>query len=144
MVSYEQIEITGAGAPAEDEVKTKDYIMHLLAEISNFILEAKPSRMVISLHQEEDGLHLSILDNTPRSEAALAKIRDALNMSSRPELAEYYGSMAGTDLVGAARLNLIGWQVKHADVLKHDSGTKIDLWLGSDRFDSRHFNMPEK
>jgi hypothetical protein len=39
-------------------MKTKEYVLHLLAEISNYVLEGKPSRMVISLHQEEDGLHL--------------------------------------------------------------------------------------
>lgn len=123
-------------------MKTKDYIMHLVAEISNFILEGQPSRMVISLHQEADGLHLSILDDKIRSAEELDFIRSSLNISNRPELAEYYGSMAGTDLIGTARLNLIGWQVKHADVLSHGEGTKIDLWLGSDRFDSRRFSIP--
>ena len=125
-------------------MKAKEYIMHLLAEISNFILESQPSRMVISLHQESDGLHLSIMDNTGRSDDSLESIRKALNTSVRPELAEYYGSMAGSDLIGSARLNLIGWQVKHADVTRIAEGTKIDLWLGSDRFDSRKFSMPEK
>lgn len=125
-------------------MKTKEYIMHLLAEISNFVLESQPSRMVISLHQEEDGLHLSIMDDTVRTDETLDKIRTGLNLADRPELAEYYGSMAGTDLIGSARLNLIGWQVKHADVGRIDSGTKIDLWLGSDRFDSRHFSIPKK
>ena len=122
----------------------KEYIMHLLAEMSNFILESDPSRMVISLHQEEDGLHLSVMDDYVRSDDALAAIRKALNTSARPELAEYYGSMAGSDLIGAARLNLIGWQIKHSDVNRTNEGTKIDLWLGSDRFDSRKFDIPKK
>lgn len=125
-------------------MKTKEYIMHLLTEISNFVLESGPNRMVISLHQEEDGLHLSVLDNTERTDEALTAIRKTLNTAARPELAEYYGSMAGSDLIGAARLNLIGWQVKQADVSKTNEGTKIDLWLGSDRFDSKRFNMPDK
>lgn len=125
-------------------MKTKEYVMHLIGEISNFILEGRPSRMVISLHQEEDGLHLAVLDNTPRDEKELVKISKALNTTARPELAEYYGSMAGSDLIGAARLNLIGWQVKHADVNRTAEGTKIDLWLGSDRFDSTRFNIPKK
>lgn len=124
-------------------MKTKDYIMHLLTEVSNFILESKPSRMVISLHQEEDGLHLSVLDDTKRTEEEMADIHDSLNKPFRPELAEYYGSMAGTDLIGSARLNLIGWQVKHADVEQTDTGTKIDLWLGSDRFDSKNYAKPK-
>ena len=123
-------------------MKTKEYIMHLLAEISNFVLESDPSRMVISLHQEKDGLHLSIMDDTVRTDVAMASIHKALNTAFRPELAEYYGSMAGSDLIGSARLNLIGWQVKHADVTRINKGTKIDLWLGSDRFDSRKFSMP--
>jgi hypothetical protein len=52
--------------------------------------------------------------------------------------------MAGSDLIGAARLNLIGWQIKHSDVNRTNEGTKIDLWLGSDRFDSRKFDIPKK
>ncbi|GAB1482640.1 hypothetical protein MASR2M78_14560 [Treponema sp.] len=125
-------------------MKSKDYIMHLIGEMSNYLLEAEPTRMVLSLHQEEDGLHLAALDNTERSEKELAAIRTALNTSPRPELAEYYGTMAGTDLIGAARLSLIGYQVKHADVSATAEGTKIDLWLGSDRFDSSRFNIPGK
>lgn len=123
-------------------MQTKEYIMHLLAEMSNYILEAKPNRMVISLHQEDDGLHLCVLDSVKRPEEELEAMRKALNATVRPELADYYGSMAGSDLVGAARLNLIGWQIKHADVASSDSGTKVDLWLGSDRFDSSRFTLP--
>ncbi len=125
-------------------MKTKEYIMHLLTEISNFVLESSPNRMVISLHQESDGLHLAVLDDKERPDAELERIRGALNRQTRPELAEYYGAMAGSDLVGAARLNLIGWQVKHADVDRTAEGTKIDLWLGGDRFDSKRFNLPRK
>ncbi len=125
-------------------MKTKEYILHLLGEISNYVLEGKPSRMVISLHQEEDGLHLCVLDSTVRKDEELRSMSAALNTSVRPELADYYGSMAGSDLVGSARLNLIGWQVKRADVTRTDSGTKIDLWLGSERFDSSRFSMPQK
>jgi hypothetical protein len=125
-------------------MKTKEYIMHLLAEVSNYVLESHPSRMVISLHQESDGLHLCVIDNHERPDEELKAMSAALNTTVRPELSEYYGSMAGSDLVGAARLNLIGWQVKHGDVTRTDKGTKIDLWLGSDRFDSTRFNIPDK
>ncbi len=125
-------------------MKNKEYIMHLLAEVSNYVLESSPSRMVISLHQEEDGLHLAVLDDTKRSDEEMQSMTRALNTSSRPELADYYGAMAGSDLIGSARLNLIGWQVKHGDVSRTAEGTKIDLWLGSNRFDAKRFNVPEK
>jgi len=122
---------------------TKEFVLHLLTEISSFMLENQPSRMVLSLHQEKDGLHLAAIDNQERTDEELEEINKALNTSARPELSEYYGSMGGTDLVGAARLNLIGWRIKHADVSRTDKGTKIDLWLGGDRFDSRKFNIPD-
>jgi hypothetical protein len=121
----------------------KDFVLHLIGEISHYILDADPMRMVISLHQEEDGLHLAILDNVKRDETELNTIRASLNNPRRPELAGYYGSMAGYDSLGEARLNLIGWQVKGADVTSSDSGTKIDLWLGGDRFDPASFSMPD-
>lgn len=125
-------------------MQTKEYILHLIAEISNYILDPGPNRMVISLHQEEDGLHLSVMDDNQRSDEELEDMARVLNSGSRPELAEYYGTMGGSDLVGAARLDLIGWQVKRADVDRIHGGTKVDLWLGSDRFDSTKFSIPSE
>ncbi|MFP4178771.1 MAG: hypothetical protein ACLFSA_01835 [Spirochaetaceae bacterium] len=122
---------------------TKEYVLHLLTEISNYVLESHPSRMVVSLHQEEDGLHLAVIDDHKRTEEELEKIRKALNTSVRPELSEYYGAMGGTDLIGAARLNLLGWQIKRADVYQRDNGTQIDLWIGGDHFDSDKFTIPD-
>jgi hypothetical protein len=124
-------------------MRRKDYITDLISEMSNFILEGEPTRLVISLHQEEDGLHLAVLDSKMRTDEEIESITQALNCSRRPELAGYYGSMTGHDMLGASRLNLIGWQVKHADVTRSDSGTKIDLWLGSDRFNPASFNLPK-
>ena len=123
-------------------MKRREYILHLIGEVAHYILESDPMRMVISLHQEEDGLHLAIIDSVVRSEEKLAEMRLALNSAHRPELAGYYGNMAGSDMLGAARLDLIGWQVKHGDVTATASGTKIDLWLGGDRFDPQHFSIP--
>lgn len=125
-------------------MKKKEYLLHLIGEISNFILDSGPNRMVVSLHQEEDGIHLAFLDDNFRSDKELEEIRSNLNSGGRPELAGYYGSMAGQDLLGEARLNLIGWQVKHADVSVTDSGTRIDLWLGGEGFDPARFSIPGK
>ena len=125
-------------------MENKEYLVHLISEISNFILEDGPQRMVISLHQEEDGLHLCIVDSTVRTDEELAEISAALNSADRPELGDYYGAMSGSDLLGSARLNLIGWQIKCADISRTGSGTKIDLWLGGDRFDSSHFSIPDE
>ncbi len=125
-------------------MKSKEYVLHLMSEISNYVLESHPSRMVISLHQEADGLHLCVVDNCERSDHEMAAMVAALDKSERPELAEYYGSMSGVDMVGTARLKLIGWQIKHADVTRTTNGTKIDLWLGSDRFDTSNFTIPAK
>jgi hypothetical protein len=125
-------------------MKAKEYIAQLVAEMSNFVLDAQPTRMAISLHQEEDGLHLSVMDSTVRKDSELEAIARDLNPSRRPEMAEYYGRMAGHDLVGAARLHLIGWQVKKADVRRIEGGTKIDIWLGSERFDSTKFSLTDK
>jgi hypothetical protein len=121
----------------------KDFILHLIGEVGHFILDADPMRMVISLHQEEDGLHLSIFDDHVRSEEELEKIREALNSTRRPELAGYYGSMAGYDMLGSARLDLIGWQIKHGTVRSTDSGTQIDIWLGGERFNPDDFSIPD-
>lgn len=124
-------------------MKRKEFVLHLIGELAHYMLDSDPMRMVVSLHQEEDGLHLAVLDDTKRTEAELAQIRASLNASRRPELAGYYGSMAGSDALGPARLNLIGWQVKRGDVSATDSGTKIDLWIGGDRFEPSQFSIPK-
>ena len=121
--------------------KRTDFLLHLISEAAHFVLDADPNRMVISLHQEEDGLHLSLFDDKRRNEEELESIRDSLKHQDRPELAGYYGSMAGYDMLGAARLNLIGWQIKAATVRDTGSGTQIDLWLGGDRFDPEKFSL---
>lgn len=125
-------------------MKRTDFLLHLISEVAHFVLDADPSRMVISLHQEEDGLHLSIFDDTPRDAAELDSIRASLKNPDRPELAGYYGSMAGYDMLGAARLDLIGWQIKGATVGKTSNGTQIDLWMGGDRFDPDQFSLSKK
>ena len=124
-------------------MQSKKYLLHLIGEISNYILESQPHRMVISLHQQEDGMHLAVLDDQVRSDTELEEMSKALNTPVRPEMAEYYGTMGGSDLLGAARLNLVGWQIKHADVSRTQEGTKIDLWLGSERFDASYFTIPK-
>ena len=89
-------------------------------------------------------LHLVILDDVKRDETDLAAIRASLSKEKRPELADYYGSMAGYDMLGVAPLNLVGWQVKGADVSSTDRGTKFDLWLGRDRFDPASFTIKDR
>jgi hypothetical protein len=124
-------------------LKRTDFLLHLMSQIAHYVLDEDPTRMVISLHQEEDGLHLAVLDDINRSDDELEAIRKALNGQERPELAAYYGSMAGYDMLGKVRLDLIGWQIKAATVGRSDSGTRIDLWLGGDRFEPEQFSLSE-
>jgi hypothetical protein len=112
-------------------MKRRDFLLHLISEVSHFVLDGDPSRMVISLHQEEDGLHLAIFDDTPRSDEDLESIRRSLQSTDRPEWAGYYGTMAGFNMLGRARLDLV-------------SGTQIDLWMGGDRFNPNKFSLSEK
>ncbi|MDC7233365.1 MAG: hypothetical protein PQJ58_09030 [Spirochaetales bacterium] len=125
-------------------MKRKDLILNLIGEISNYLLDENPMRLVVSLHQEEDGLHLCILDDNKHTEEEVETMRKALNSRKRPELAEYYGAMTGHDMLGSARLDLLGWQIKHSDVTQSDSGIKIDLWFGGERFQSDKFTIPDK
>jgi len=125
-------------------MKRKDIILHLVSEMASHILDGDPQRMVISLHQEDSGLHLCILDNNEHSDEEIERMDKALNSQKRPELAGYYGAMTGHDLLGSSRLDLLGWQIKHADVSSTNPGIKIDLWMGGEEFESRHFTIPDK
>ena len=126
-------------------MKRKEFLGRLINEVSNFLLEGNPLRLVISLHQEDDGAHISFFDDKPRTEEEITRIYNSLNpQKSRPELAEYYGLMAGHDMTWDARLKLIGWQIKHASVDNSDSGLRIDLWLGSDAFNPENFTLNKK
>ncbi len=124
--------------------RRKDIILHLLSEIASYILEGDPQRMVVSLHQEESGLHLCVIDSNQHSDEEIAKMEKMLNSQKRPELAGYYGAMTGQDLLGGSRLDLLGWQIKHADVTRVDCGIQIDLWMGGDEFQSHKFTIPTK
>ncbi len=125
-------------------MKRKDQIIQLMSEMASYLLDEDPMRLVISLHQEEDGLHLAVIDDNDHSDEEIAELERKLNSRKRPELAAYYGAMTGHDQLGSARLDLLGWSIKHADVEKMNPGLKIDLWLGGDRFDSRQFTLPGK
>ena len=123
-------------------MKRKEYLVHLISEVSSFILQGNPRKMVVSLHQEADGIHLAVIDDKPRSEAEIKDIERSLNAARRPELAGYYGEMAGHDLLGSARLNLVGWQIKHADVMRTpEGGVMLNLWVGGDDFEYAKFNI---
>ena len=125
-------------------MKRKDFILQLIGEISSYLLEENPMKLVISLHQEKEGLHLSVMDDNEHSDEEIVKMEKDLNRPKRPELAGYYGAMTGQDLLGSSRLDLLGWQVKHADVSRTSSGIKIDIWLGGEKFESERFNIPKK
>ena len=123
-------------------MKRKEYLVHLISEVSSFILQGNPRKMVVSLHQEADGIHLAVIDDKPRSEAEVKEIERSLNAARRPELAGYYGEMAGHDLLGSARLNLVGWQIKHAEVTRTpEGGVMLNLWVGGEGFEYAKFNI---
>lgn len=121
-----------------------EFVVQLISEMAHYVLDADPTRMTISVHQEHDGMHLAVIDSVKRDPSELDSIRASLNSERRPELAGYYGGMAGYDSLGSARLNLIGWQLKGADVRSTDSGTRIDLWLGGDRFNPESFSITDE
>jgi hypothetical protein len=126
-------------------MKHRDFLVHLISEVSRFILQGDPGKMVISLHQEADGIHLCVIDDHPRTDSEIESITRALNASRRPELAGYYGTMAGHDFLGQARLNLVGWQIKHADVIRTpEEGVMLNLWIGGEGFDMDKFTMPKR
>ena len=125
-------------------MKRREFIVHLIGEVSNFILQGEPDKMVISLHQEPDGIHLAVIDDRVRSEAEIKDIERSLNAARRPELAGYYGEMAGHDLLGASRLNLVGWQIKGAEVTRTaEGGLMLNLWIGGESFDYGKFTLAE-
>jgi hypothetical protein len=124
--------------------KRNELLLHLIGEIGHFILDSDPNRMVINLHLEESGFHLTALDDIERTDEEIDTINKSLRATQRPELAGYYGSMAGLEMLGSARLNLVGWQVKGAMAKKREGGTRIDLWFGGDQFDSSKFTIPDE
>lgn len=123
----------------------RELIHHLIGGMSAHLLEKEPSRLVISLHQEEDGFHLTIIDDSTYTDEEVEHIEKALNSEKRPELAGYYGEMTEQGFFGNIRLDLLGWKVKHADIKKvRNRGIHIDLWMGSESFQSEQFTIPKE
>lgn len=116
-------------------MKKKEFLLNMITEISGFILDGNPSRMDISLFHEPDGLHISITDNVKRTDDEIEDIYISLNKTKRPELAGYYGSMTGHDLLGKSRLDLLGWQIKRGNARRFGDGIKIEIWIGNESYD---------
>lgn len=116
--------------------------LHLISEVVHYILESDPNRVVVSIHLENDGFHLTILDDIERSDEEIENMTKSLHTARRPELEGYYGSLAGLETLGHARLNLVGWQIKHGEASRREGGSRIDLWLGGENFDAGKFNIP--
>jgi len=50
--------------------------------------------------------------------------------------------MAGHDLLGSARLYLVGWQIKQADVMRTpEGGVMLNLWIGGEGFEYSKFSL---
>ncbi|MFN3410583.1 MAG: hypothetical protein ACK4YF_00285 [Exilispira sp.] len=124
-------------------MKQEEMIVKIISEVSHFVLSGDPTRMVISLHKEKGGIHLAIFDDIKRSDKEIEEIKRIISVGQRPELSGYYGNLAGNNLLGEARLDLIGWQVKYIDVNKIRDGLKIDIWIGSEEFDKDKFTIPD-
>lgn len=116
--------------------------LHLIGEVGHYILETDPKHLIINLRLETDGFHLVIMDDIERSDQEIQEISESLHAARRPELAGYYGALAGLETLGHARLNLVGWQIKHGDVRRREGGTRIDLVLGDKEFDPSQYDMP--
>lgn len=112
-----------------------ELILHLIGEVGHYILENNPHNMVVSVHLENDGFHLVIMDDVIRSDEEIREMNGSLHRQDRPELAGYYGSMAGLEMLGQPRLNLVGWQIHHGEVQRREAGTRIDLVLGNENYD---------
>lgn len=124
-------------------MKQVEMIVKIISEVAHFILQEDPNRMVISLHKEKGGIHLAILDDKKRSKKEIENLKRTISIGQRPELSGYYGNLAGNNLLGEARLDLIGWQVKFIDLNETRDGLKIDIWVGSEDFDNDKFNIPK-
>jgi len=139
--------IMGIIKPSKRRMKMKrhDLYVQLISELANYLLRDDPKKLVISLHLEADGFHIAAIDDRPHSDEEIAEIEQGLKMHQRPELASYYGTMLGRDLLGNARLELIGYQIKGARVDKiAEGGIMINFWVGSDNFNPAIFTIDEK
>ncbi len=126
-------------------MKRHELYVQLISELANYILHGNPKKMIISLHMEPDGFHIAAIDDRPRTDEEIAEIEQSLMLHQRPELASYYGMMLGHDLLGSARLELIGFQVKGVKVERiPEGGVMINLWVGSEDFDPGLFTINEK
>ncbi len=124
-------------------MKQEEMIVKIISEVSHFVLSGDPSRMVISLHKEKGGIHLAIFDDIKRTDKEIEELKRIISIGQRPELSGYYGNLAGNNLLGEARLDIIGWQVKYIDINPTNDGLKIDIWIGSEEFDKDKFTIPE-
>jgi hypothetical protein len=125
-------------------MKRQELYVQLISELANYLLHGNPKKMVISLHMEADGFHIAAIDDRPRTDSEIAEIEHSLMIQQRPELASYYGTMVGHDLLGTARFEMIGWQIKGVKLERiPEGGIMINLWIGSEGFDPKMFTLEQ-
>jgi len=126
-------------------MKQHELYVQLISELAHYLLRNDPKKMVISMHLEADGFHIAAIDDYPHSDQEIMEIEHSLRMHQRPEMASYYGTMLGHDLLGNARLELIGYQIKGVKVEKvPEGGIMINIWIGSENFNPAMFTIGEK
>ena len=101
-------------------MKRKDFLGRLIGELTNFMLEGNPLRLVVSLHQEDDGAHISFFDDRPRSEKELDQIRKASHPKYRGSASDV--AKAGINLLNETGLLLEGLFMVLKGHIDHDVG----------------------
>ncbi len=125
-------------------MKRHELYVQLISELANFLLHGNPKKMVISMHLEPDGFHIAAIDDRPRTDKEISDMEHSLMLHQRPELASYYGTMIGHDLLGNSRLELIGFQIKGVKIERvPEGGVMINLWIGNEGFDPAMFSINE-
>ncbi|NLL81118.1 MAG: sensor histidine kinase [Tissierellia bacterium] len=102
-------------------------ITSITSELINNSLEAKASKITVSIERDSDKFQITVKDNGQgMDEDTLKEVRRILNQPFNEMYDEYYKGLAGSPYTDSP-LNIIGFQVHKAEVQSDSNGTSITV-----------------
>ena len=109
--------------------KQKARITHVLHELLHYALEAKTSRLVVTIEELDDQVHLTVEETgIPATPKQIRQANQLLNAPERSELSDYYSGLAGEETCTVCDLRVVALMVDGGHVEASDTGTRIRVW----------------
>lgn len=115
-------------------LREKQKIIRMLDELLTYALRNHPDKVTITVEELADRVQITIEDTGLQvSEEECQKVEKLLNTSSRDEMRQYYGGLAGEETFYPHNLRIVGMMVDGGQVEGCGSGIRLSVWWKSEQ-----------